>query len=462
MNMVAIADGKPQQMGLLDIIRHYVAYQREVVLRRTKFDLAQAKERCHILEGLIVAVRNIDEVVQIIKTSESVPAARQRLRERFKLSERQAQAILDLRLARLTKLEVYKLEQELEELKKLIARLTAIVESKKLQMQVVQEELRDIKRRFKSERRSVIVGRAEDIKVEKFDDVRPSVPCVLCCSAAEELRIVQEKNFNQSDKRLGERAAWADVWRLILHTSTDKTVYSFTDRGNCHKLDLRGVDPGRLRDKGRRYRDLFPEAEEGERPVAFFAVGEELPKGCLLFYTRLGYIKKSEWKEYGVVKSSFQAVKLNEGDAVLGVEEERADAAVTIFFVTAGGMCLNAYKNDVPAPGDASRRACAASPCRRGTRSSSPARRTAKGRSSSPPTRAPSKRSSSRRSTRWRATARGSRSSTSAASAASCTPTSSPTRIRSPSSWTTAPSCRRTPRRTSPSRTAPPRGRACA
>ena len=351
MNMVAIAAGKPQQMGLLDIIRHYVAYQREVVLRRTKFDLAQAKERCHILEGLIVAVRNIDEVVQIIKTSESVPAARQRLRERFKLSERQAQAILDLRLARLTKLEVYKLEQELEELKKLIARLTAIVESKKLQMQVVQEELRDIKRRFKSERRSAIVGKAEDIKVEKFDDVRPSVPCVLCCSAAEELRIVQEKNFNQSDKRLGERAAWADVWRLILHTSTDKTVYSFTDRGNCHKLDLRGVDPGRLRDKGRRYRDLFPEAEEGERPVAFFAVGEELPKGCLLFYTRLGYIKKSEWKEYGVVKSSFQAVKLNEGDAVLGVEEERADAAVTIFFVTAGGMCLNAYKNDVPAQG---------------------------------------------------------------------------------------------------------------
>ena len=119
--MVAIAEGKPQQMGLLDIIRYYVAYQREVVLRRTKYDLAQAKERCHILEGLIIAVRNIDEVIEIIKTSESVPVARQRLRDRFDLSERQAQAILDLRLARLTKLEIYKLEQELEELKKLIA-----------------------------------------------------------------------------------------------------------------------------------------------------------------------------------------------------------------------------------------------------------------------------------------------------------------------------------------------------
>ena len=145
-NMVAIAEGKPQQMGLLDIIRYYVAYQREVVLRRTKYDLAQAKERCHILEGLIIAVRNIDEVIEIIKTSESVPVARQRLRDRFDLSERQAQAILDLRLARLTKLEIYKLEQELEELKKLIARLTAIVESKKLQMEVVANELKEIKK----------------------------------------------------------------------------------------------------------------------------------------------------------------------------------------------------------------------------------------------------------------------------------------------------------------------------
>lgn len=122
-NMVAIADGKPQQLGLLDIIKYYVAYQREVVLRRTKFDLAQAKDRCHILEGLIIAVRNIDEVIEIIKKAESVPDARQKLRARFSLSERQAQAILDLRLARLTKLEIFKLEQELKELKELIARL---------------------------------------------------------------------------------------------------------------------------------------------------------------------------------------------------------------------------------------------------------------------------------------------------------------------------------------------------
>lgn len=350
-NMVAIADGKPQQMGLLEIIRHYVVYQREVVLRRTKFDLAQAKERCHILEGLIIAVRNIDEVVQIIKTSESVANARQRLRERFDLSEKQAQAILDLRLARLTKLEVYKLEQELEELKKLIARLTAIVESKKLQMDVVKSELLDIKKQFKSERRSELVFDVKDIKVERFDSVRPVEKCVLAYTAADTVKIVTEKNFNMSDKTLGERSGWGDVFRTFLHTATDKVVYSFTNFGNCYKIDFEDVEPGKLKDKGMKYSDLCPDALEGEKPVAFYEVGEKLPAGSLLFYTKMGYVKKTEWKEYGIIKSSFQAAKVNEGDEIIGIETDDPEPTTTLFFVTAQGMCLNAYKNDIPTQG---------------------------------------------------------------------------------------------------------------
>ena len=349
-NMVAIADGKPQQLGLLDVIRHYVAYQREVVLRRTRFDLAQAKERCHILEGLIIAVRNIDEVIEIIKTSESVPVARTRLRQAFDLSERQAQAILDLRLARLTKLEIFKLEQELEELKKLIAKLTAIVESKKLQMQVVQEELREIKKQYKSERRSKLVLDADEIKVEKFDDVRPAVPCVLVYTAADEVKIVTEKNFSMTDKHLGERATLSDVFPLVLHTATDKVVYCFTQRGNCHKIDFAGIDPGRLKDKPRRFADLCPDAAEGERPVAFFETGEKLPAGSLLFFSKAGYVKKSDWKEYNILKYSFQAVKVNEGDEIVAVEQDDAEPTTTLFFVTQNGMCLNAHK-DVPAQG---------------------------------------------------------------------------------------------------------------
>ena len=350
-NMVAIADGKPQQMGLLDIIKHYVAYQREVVLRRTKFDLAQAKERCHILEGLIIAVRNIDEVIQIIKTSESVPAARQRLRDRFDLSERQAQAILDLRLARLTKLEIYKLEQELEELKKLIARLTAIVESKKLQMDVVAEELREIKKAYKSERKSSLVFGIADIKVEKFDDVRPVEKCVLVYTADDKIKVVQEKNFNMSDKNLGERSTLSDVLKLQLHTSTDKVVYSFTNMGNCYKIDFEDIEPGKLKDKGMKYSDLCPDAQEGEKPVYFAEVGDKMPKGSLLFYSKLGYVKKSDWKEYNILKYAFRAVKVNDGDEIIGIEQDDPEPTTTLFFVTAGGMCLNAYKNDIPTQG---------------------------------------------------------------------------------------------------------------
>ena len=350
-NMVAIADGKPQQLGLLDIIKHYVVYQREVVLRRTKFDLAQAKERCHILEGLIIAVRNIDEVIQIIKTSESVPAARQRLRERFELSERQAQAILDLRLARLTKLEIYKLEQELEELKKLIARLTAIVESKKLQMDVVKEELKELKKQYKSERKSSLVFDVADIKVEKFDDVRPAEKCVLCYTADDKIKVVTEKNFNMSDKNLGERSALSDVLKLQIHTSTDRIIYSFTNMGNCYKIDFEGIEPGKLKDRGMKYAELCPDAQEGEKPIAFYEVGEKMPKGCLLFYSKLGYVKKSDWKEYNILKYAFQAVKVNEGDEIIGIETDDPEPTTTLFFVTAGGMCLNAYKNDIPTQG---------------------------------------------------------------------------------------------------------------
>lgn len=350
-NMVAIAEGKPQQMGLLDIIKYYVAYQREVVLRRTKYDLAQAKERCHILEGLIIAVRNIDEVIEIIKKSESVPVARQRLRDCFDLSERQAQAILDLRLARLTKLEIYKLEQELEELKKLIAKLTAIVESKKLQMQVVQDELKEIKKAYKSERKTSLVLDVADIKVEKFDDVRPVEKCVLCYTADDQIKVVSEKNFNMSDKNLNEKSAVGDILKLQLRTATDKIIYSFTNMGNCYKIDFEGIEPGKLKNKGMKYSQICPDAQEGEKPVAFYEVGEKMPKGSLLFYSKLGYVKKSDWKEYNILKYAFQAVKVNEGDEIIGIETDDPEPTTTLFFVTAQGMCLNAYKNDIPTQG---------------------------------------------------------------------------------------------------------------
>ena len=155
-NMVAIAGGRPRQLGLLEIIRYYTNYQRSIIQRRCKFELKEAQARCHILEGLIIGVHNVDEVVKIIKSAENTGDARRKLMERFSLSEKQAQAILDLRLARLAKLEIAKLEKELEELKRRIAWLQKVLDSKDLQWKIVKDEMLAIKCKYRNDRKTQI------------------------------------------------------------------------------------------------------------------------------------------------------------------------------------------------------------------------------------------------------------------------------------------------------------------
>lgn len=169
-NMVAIAGGKPKLMNLMDIISYYTAFQRDVVVRRTKFDLNVAKDRAHIVEGLLIAIKNIDAVIKIIKTSANVSEAKQRLREKFGLSEKQAQAILDMRLARLVNLEVTKLQEELTSLKARIKELEAILNSKKLQLDVVKKEILEIKKKFNTPRRSHEL-KSEEINLTKIEEM---------------------------------------------------------------------------------------------------------------------------------------------------------------------------------------------------------------------------------------------------------------------------------------------------
>jgi DNA gyrase subunit A len=352
-NMVVIADGKPQQLGLMEIIRHYVKYQQQVVKRRTLFDLKQAQQRCHILEGLIVAVQNIDEVIAIIKKSESTSDARSKLMARFEISEAQAQAILDLRLARLTKLEIFKLEEELKELKKLIKKLTAISKSGDLQLQVVKEEITEIKQRYPSPRKSRLVYTREEADgvVTTSTEKQPGVPCTLAYTADEKFKVLTGKNADALLKTVEGRYKPQLVALHLLETVTDKRIFAFTNYGNCHKLDIYAPELAcKLSDEGVSLKDLSKEAEEGERVVALFEVGEHMPYGNLMFFTKKGMIKKTEWTEYEQRKDVFQAVKLNEDDELLSVEAETSDED-TIMIVTKGGICLNAQKDDIPTQG---------------------------------------------------------------------------------------------------------------
>ena len=352
-NMVVIADGKPQQLGLMEIIRHYVKYQQQVIKRRTLFDLKQAQQRCHILEGLIIAVQNIDEVIAIIKKSDSTSDARQKLMVRFDISEAQAQAILDLRLARLTKLEIFKLEEELKELKKLIKKLTAISKSGDLQLQVVKEEITEIKNAYPSPRKSKLVYTREEADgcVATSAEKKPGVPCTLVYTADEKFKVLTGKNESGLLAPLSGKFKPQLIAEKVLKTATDKRIFAFTNYGNCHKLDI--SDPElecKISEEGVTLKELSKDADIGEKVVALFEIGEHMPYGNLLFFTKKGMIKKTEWAEYEQRKDCFQAVKLNENDEVIGVEEDGFDDE-TIIIVTKGGICLNALKDDIPAQG---------------------------------------------------------------------------------------------------------------
>lgn len=350
-NMVAIADGRPQLMGLLDMLAYYINYQRDVVYRRTKFDLDIAKEREHILEGLIIAVRNIDEVVKIIKSSEDTADAKRRLMERFKLSDRQAQAILDMRLARLTSLEIYKLEQELKEVKELIAKLTAIIGSKKLQFDIVKEEMMEIKKKFKDPRRTQIISSIENFEKESITASvsKGSTNVVVSLSANGQIKTMTPLAISGSSKIWTEKSRLSEAYISLVKMNSGNDVLVFTNLGNVFKIDVAGLPLTKWKEKGIEINKLVKGMLSNEKPVALVECPVEESDKKLLFFTKQGMIKKTALNEYMVGKSAYQAMKLKDDDELINIEFDTDNT--TIMFVTKLGMGLNAEKSDIPEQG---------------------------------------------------------------------------------------------------------------
>ena len=351
-NMVAIAGGRPQQLGLAEILKYYIDYQRTIIVRRTKYDLKQADARCHILEGLIIGVRNIDEVVEIIKKAESTPDARKKLMERFALTERQAQAILDLRLARLTKLEVYKLEEELKELKKKIEEYKAILASRDRQMGIVKRELREIKNKYPCPRKSVIVPSVEAINVYRQDVKRAQTEWIAAITANDNIKFMQKVDFDSKYKKPLAPSTKADVlFKQTLNCRSDGVLLAFTNYGNAIKLELEQFDDVEFRASGIKLKSFYDAALNGERVVKLFDISDGLPEGDVLFFTKQGMAKRSEWAEYGLLKAVYPAIKLKTGDEIVNVETFVGDEYTTMCLVTKGGICLNAVTDDIPCQG---------------------------------------------------------------------------------------------------------------
>ena len=344
-NMVAIAGGKPRQLGLLDIISYYTAFQRDVIVRRTKFDLDVAKDRAHIVEGLLVAIKNIDEVIKIIKSSANVTEAKQKLKDKFNLSDKQAQAIMDMRLARLVNLEVTKLQTELAELKAKIKELEAILASKKLQLDVVKKEILEIKRKHNTPRRSHEI-QSEAIKLAKLEDMEDSNDYFITISAGRTVKRVSEKNYSKSQKMLNDSSTLFDIHTQMLSVRATDTVLIFTDKGNCVKITADKIPEGKWREKGITLKSIDRSIDIMETPVALMKAEED---GEVAFFTQNGNIKRSLMKEIVVAKTYYQAIKLSDDDKLISVEKELKGKAF-IFFTKLGNVS-SFEKGEVPIQG---------------------------------------------------------------------------------------------------------------
>jgi DNA gyrase subunit A len=224
-NMVAIAGGKPVQMGLKELIRHYIRHQRNVVTRRTKFDLENAKKREHILAGLMVAISNIDEVIALIRASKTPAAARTALMQRFSLTEIQAQAILDLRLQRLTNLEMEAIQREYAEILKKIAELEGILGSDRKLVAVIKKELLAVKKEFSTPRRTQLIDGQKEITIAP-DELKAVDDAVVL--------LLPEMKIRRVSARLYQPQAFAAETPVkVFRTRTDKKLRLFTNHGAC-------------------------------------------------------------------------------------------------------------------------------------------------------------------------------------------------------------------------------------
>lgn len=345
-NMVAIAEGKPVQLGLLEINRYYIEHQREVERRRVRHDLDKARLDEEIYAGLLIAIQNIDEVIKIIKSSPNVRTARERLREAFSLSERQATAILEMRLQRLTALEVESIELKLKELRELIEYLEGLLNSKTKLMELIKKNLLDIKRKYKSPRRTVILSEAP-VETHTAQDFKVVEDVIISIDAGGNIKRVPVKNYSRSNKDY-DGVQENEIPIITINSNTAEKLLAFSSAGYAYNLSVEDVPECKWKDKGALSAKVFSGIQPEEKIVYLFSY-KELPEGNLYFYTKNGLIKCSAWSEYAVKKSRYSAISLKEGDVLLGAEPVREEGSV--LFVSQKGMSLNIVKEDIPVTG---------------------------------------------------------------------------------------------------------------
>ena len=347
-NMVAIAGGKPVLMGLKQLIGAYITYQKQVVTRRTEFELKQAKARAHVLEGLMIALDNLDEVIALIRASKSPKEARIGLMERFALTEVQAQAILDMRLQRLTNLEVEALRKEYADVLKLISRLEGILKSGRKLTDVIRKEMEAIAEAYGNDRRTTL-EMPEDAPVELPDNTPVAEDATVVYTQSGYLKRLNPAQLKRSPLP-GPDENWDESARWLMETSTADTLYIFTDLGNCYPVNVGKLPECKPKDRGQLLSGVLAGLEDGESPLLMLTspAGKLAEQPDFLFLTKNGMIKRTAAADYDVRSRKYPALTLKKGDALLGIcPMEEGD----LLLVTRGGMSIRFPLSTVPVQG---------------------------------------------------------------------------------------------------------------
>ena len=351
--MLALVNNEPKVLNLLDMMRHYLTHQEDVVTRRTKYELNKAEERDHILQGLLKALDYIDEVISIIRSSQNTQIAKERLIERFDLTDIQAQAIVDMRLRALTGLEREKLENEHRELEIRIGELKAILADEKLLLGVIKKEMTETAEKYGDDRRSKIGYDEFDISME---DLIPNENTVIAMTSLGYIKRMTVDNFkaqNRGGKGIkGMQTIEDDFIEDLLMTTTHHYLNFFTNMGRVYRLKAYEIPEAGRTARGTAVINLL-QLSPGEKITAMIPIKEYVENKNLFMVTKSGIVKKTPLTEFANVrKNGLTAINLRDDDEL--IEVKTTDKDKEIFLITKHGMCIRFKETDVRATGRAS------------------------------------------------------------------------------------------------------------
>lgn len=353
-NMLAIVDGKPRVLGMKEAMRQYIKHRQEVITNRTRFDLNKALKREHILEGLLVAIANMDEVVSIIRKSKDAAEAKLNLMTRFKLSEAQTQAILDMRLHQLTQLSSIAIEQEQKDLVALIKELQDILGSTQRILDIIVTELGEMKKNYGDARRTEISNEVSDFSIEDLIEEEEVVITLSNDGYAKRIPLDTYKSQNRGGKGIiGGKTKEEDFIEHLFVTSSHSTILMFTNRGRVFALKAFEIPEGNRQSKGKAIVNLLQISGE-EKVTSAIAFKDFDPKNCgetyLTMCTRMGTIKRVELSEFANIRrTGIIAIGLEEGDVLVSVQETHGKSDIII--ATKNGKSIRFDENQVRSMG---------------------------------------------------------------------------------------------------------------